>query len=263
MSGPRLPVALLPLLAAVQFLTRLPVSLPEELPDGRDHASLLAASTVWFPVVGGLVGMLAAAVLVAAAWVWPPLLAAALVLAAETLLTGAFHDDAWADTCDAIGGGWTREQVLTILKDSRLGTYGVAGLTLGLGLRAAALAELIGRDVAAAAAVLVAAHAGSRLAILGLMRTMEPIRDRHTQARDVAGQLSGTRVVGASLLALPWLLPAAVSQPGRMAAAAGVTTAVLWLYRRKIIARVGGSTGDFLGGGAFLTHTLVLVVAAA
>ncbi|MFV0496105.1 adenosylcobinamide-GDP ribazoletransferase, partial [Mycobacterium sp.] len=127
-------------ITAVQFLTRVPLPGGMNRPD--PDRTLLRAAVVYFPLVGGLVGAFAGGVVWAALHVWPPVVAVALGLMAEALLTGAFHEDAVADCCDAFGGGWTRDDVLRIMKDSRVGSFGALGLMLAVLLRGGCLLSL-------------------------------------------------------------------------------------------------------------------------
>jgi adenosylcobinamide-GDP ribazoletransferase len=165
-------------LLALQFLTRLP--LPAEL--GWSEARM-AATPRWHPAVGALVGAAAAAVYWAAVQVFPPLLAVLLSTAAGVLLTGAFHEDGFADACDGLGGGTTRERALAIMRDSRLGTYGALGLGLMLAGKVAALAAL---PPAAVPVVLVAGHAASRASSVAVLATSAYVRD-HGTGKPVAG----------------------------------------------------------------------------
>ena len=110
---------------ALQFFTRLPVPRwvgyePEWLHQSARH----------FPLVGALVGVVGAAVLWAALWLFPMPVAVVLSMVATVLLTGAFHEDGLADTCDALGGAVSRERALEIMKDTRIGSYGAIGLLL-------------------------------------------------------------------------------------------------------------------------------------
>ncbi|HBY44024.1 MAG TPA: adenosylcobinamide-GDP ribazoletransferase, partial [Brevundimonas sp.] len=102
---------------ALQFLTRLPT------PPLRDfQPEWIQQSARWFPLVGQVVGLIAAAILYGAAQVWSPWIAALLAVAAGVALTGGFHEDGLADTADGLGGGQTRARRLEIMKDSRLGS---------------------------------------------------------------------------------------------------------------------------------------------
>src|SRR5215216_5190362 len=110
-------------LLAVQFLTRLPV--PRRLITTEDELGRAAA---FFPLVGVIVGGGAAAVFVLTTLVAASPVAVVLALAFTTFITSGFHEDGLADTFDGLGGGWTRERALEIMRDSRIGTYGTLAL---------------------------------------------------------------------------------------------------------------------------------------
>lgn len=155
-----LPSPVLP--PGIMFLTRLPV------PAWVDHhpAHLMRAMQ-WFPLIGALVGAWGAAWHGAAALLWPspPALAGAVSTLATVWVTGCFHEDGLSDTLDGFGGGWGREQILRIMKDSRIGTYALVGTGLLLQAKLAVLGAL-GPERAAAA--LIAAHTASRWTALPL-----------------------------------------------------------------------------------------------
>jgi adenosylcobinamide-GDP ribazoletransferase len=226
-------------LLALQFLTRLP--LPAEL--GWSEARM-AATPRWHPAVGALVGAAAAAVYWAAVQVFPPLLAVLLSTAAGVLLTGAFHEDGFADACDGLGGGTTREHALAIMRDSRLGTYGALGLGLIVAGKVAALAAL---PPAAVPVVLVAGHAASRASSAAVLATSAYVRD-HGTGKPVAGGIGPRGLVlalgtgAAAVLALALVLPAAT-----VAGALAGLGLGHWAMRRVFERRLGGYTGDCLG----------------
>ena len=122
---------------ALQFLTRVPS--PRWV--GFEPA-WLNQSARHFPAVGLCVGAASALVLVLGHALFGPAVAVGLAMAASVLITGAFHEDGFADTCDALGGAVGRERALEIMKDSRIGAYGAIGLVLMLGLKAAPLLDL-------------------------------------------------------------------------------------------------------------------------
>ena len=119
---------------ALQFFTRVPV--PARV--GFEPA-WLNASARHFPLVGLLVGAVAALALAVGSQALGTAIGVWLSIAATVWLTGAFHEDGLADTCDALGGAVSRERALEIMKDSRIGTYGAVGLLLVLGLKACLL----------------------------------------------------------------------------------------------------------------------------
>ncbi len=252
---------------AIQFLTRVP--LPSFLMAGglmagskERYREALSRSAVYFPLVGSLVAICTVMV-TSLIRLWLPVeLVVILALAFEAMLTGAFHEDALADSCDALGGGWTREQVLEILKDSRLGTYGTLGLGLGVACRYFALTSLAGDQwYWLGVSCLVASATLGRWAILWLMYSVQPISDRPTQARDVGGQQSVRAVVGSGLIGLPGVIGWLWLDYAGVFIALVASAIVLAAYRLQILRRVGGMTGDFLGCGCFLVQLTVLIVA--
>lgn len=226
---------------ALQFFTRLPV--PRWV--GFD-ADWLHQSSRYFPAVGVVVGACAAAVYALAACWWPPVVAVLLSTIAGIYLTGAFHEDGFADACDGLGGGMTRQRVLEIMTDSRIGSYGAIGIGLLLALKCAALS---GMPPYGAVASLLVAHPLSRLAATVLIWKMDyakqegkskPLAQRMSNREFAIAAITVFVVIGivCYLGVLPW-----------RAVVAGVLAAgalALWLAR-KFIRRLGGYTGDCLG----------------
>jgi len=154
---------------ALGLLTRLPVPVTEAARGAR-------AAWAW-PLAGAVLGGLAAfAGGAALALGLPAPVAALLALGALVMLSGGLHEDGLADAADGLWGGWTREQRLAIMCDSRIGSYGVIALVLGLGLRAVALTLVFAEGAAAAAAALVIAAMVSRAAMAGVMAALPPAR---------------------------------------------------------------------------------------
>lgn len=157
---------------AIMFFTRIPVG---NLPFAKEH---LQASARYFSWVGILVGLVGAIVLVLASALFSPAVAILFSMIATILLTGSFHEDGFADCCDAFGGGWTKEKILTIMKDSRLGTYGVVGLILMLSLKFLLILELMQLfSVEMVAAILIGAHANSRFWATTIMQQLPYVQD--------------------------------------------------------------------------------------
>jgi adenosylcobinamide-GDP ribazoletransferase len=189
--------------------------------------------------VGLVVGALVAAAQAAAlATGLGPLVAALVAILVAALATGALHLDGLADFADGIGGGRDREHCLEIMRDSRIGSYGVIALVLALGLSAAGLADVAAET---APAVLLFAATGSRLAMLVVLDRLPPARDDGL-GRSAAGRAPGAWLPGAAALALlaAWVGPAALPALGAMALAAGAVG-------RLALRRIGGQTGDVLG----------------
>lgn len=248
---------------ALQFLTRLPGPRwvgfePEWLNQSARH----------FPAVGLLVGAVAALVLVLGDALFTPVVAVGLSMAATLLLTGAFHEDGWADTCDALGGGASvgRERALVIMKDSRIGTYGAVGLVVLLGLKAATLAAL---PLALAVPALLFAHTTSRAAAVALIRWLPYAGDvEHAKAKPLAQRISGAGLAVAmgwvALLCLAlggvaqrWSEPAVL--PSIVIGLVVLVGATAWCAR-WFRQRLGGYTGDTLGATQQITELLALLV---
>lgn len=240
--------------AAVQFLTRLPV--PGGMNGDRADPSLLRAAVVHFPLVGGLVGAMTGGVMLAASHAWPPLVAAVVGLMVEAVVTGGFHEDAVADCCDAFGGGWTRDDVLRILKDSRVGSLGVLGLVLVVGLRATALAAVPSDRLIAASA---ASAALGRWAMLVMMRLVPAIPGREGLATDVAPGIGWPPLLGGTIFALLCLAPLAWLHPLRAAAGVAAVLAVTMAGARLVRRRLGGGTGDCYGAACGLGQCAALL----
>ncbi len=235
------------------FLTRLPLRHQQPIAKGELSSALWTA-----PVVGVVVGLAGACVYGLAHILHiPPLPAAALAVAATLAVTGGLHEDGLADVADGFGGGATRERKLEIMRDSRIGTYGVCALILSFMLRVSALATL--GDPAMVAAALVAAHAAGRAPIAAFMRLVPAARPDGLSA-DAGMPPQASATVALALGFVP-LLAALGFASGAvaivlLAAAFGV---MAWLCIRQI----GGQTGDVLGALEQVGEVAVLLVAAA
>nr|MBL8412546.1 adenosylcobinamide-GDP ribazoletransferase [Dechloromonas sp.] len=225
------------LLGAVRFFTRLPV------PAWVGHsAEALSQSARYLPAVGLLVGGIGALVYLAATAFWPQPVAVLLSMAATLLATGAFHEDGLSDTADGLGGGWDKARILAIMKDSRVGSYGVVALVLTLLGKFALLTAL---EPALLPLALLAGHAFSRFCATVLLATMDYARDDDSaKSRPLAGRMSAPSLAFAAVAGLGMLpfLPPAQGLLG--IALAGLATG--WLaakFRRWL----GGYTGDCLG----------------
>lgn len=240
---------------AVQFLTRVPVPMYQS-PTPED----LRRCVVYFPLVGAAIGCATAGVFALGRCWWPAWLAFLLAMGLEALLTGAFHEDAVADFCDAFGGGWTREQILEILKDSRHGTYGVVGLYLTLSLRWGGTVALEGG--AQVFGIIAAATLGRAMILLSMARS-GPAPQRHSLSKDLARQVQSPELLAAALLTLPVWVAWLAWYPLWFLAAVGVATVATLHLTGFMRAKVGGVTGDGLGTVAGVCQVLTLLVGAA
>jgi adenosylcobinamide-GDP ribazoletransferase len=220
---------------AIQFLTILPV---------RAAGGPLGRSAAWFPLVGALLGLAAAAAL---RLPFGPILALALL----AILTGGLHEDGLADVCDALRAHRSRERMLAILDDSRIGSHGALGLILATLLRWQALAQLGGDPWLR----LPAAIGISRACIVLLAGSSRPAGDGLGAAFVTSIPRAHVWLAGAQLL----LLAALAGWPAA-ALLTAANLAAIAAERAWFRARLGGVTGDCLGFGCQLSEALSLTI---
>lgn len=228
--------------------------------NGEQVAIGLGRAVKWFPLVGTLVGVVTAAVFAGSATIWPRIIAVVIALIVEARLTGAFHEDAVADFCDGFGGGRDADHVRAIMKDSRIGSYGALGLLLAVGLRATAI---VGLDPGIAVVAIVASATFGRLLAVVAMAAIPPAAAGTGLAMDIGATIGVRDAAIAIVLALPGLALFAAARP--LAVLAAIATAALFLswFRRLLLRRIGGSTGDCLGFAAYAGQLVLLLAAAA
>jgi adenosylcobinamide-GDP ribazoletransferase len=236
------------LFTACRYLTAVPVPLAGEAGD-------LGRAAAWFPIVGVGLGALLAGAAVAAAFVAPPLVGAVLLVALWAGLTGGLHLDGLADTLDGLGGGWSREEALAIMRDPTTGAYGVTGIVLVLAFKIAALASL---PAGVAWRVLLLAPILGRIAPLLLVRLCPPARDEGAGsafARSLRPSALASAVAIGGVAAL-----ACMGVWGVLAGLVMVAqTTGFALYLRR---RLGGFTGDCLGALVESTEACTVGLAA-
>lgn len=234
---------------AFQFLTRLPV------PAIRVADGDLRRASAAFPLVGVGIAGIGIAVRAGSAPLWGLLVATIAATAAEVAATGAFHEDGLGDVVDGIWGGWDPAQRIEIMRDSRLGTYGLIGLVTVLGLRVALLAPL---DLAWFARATLTGHVLGRASILVMVRLLPAASDQGHGAKvtQPVGPLGTAVAAGTTVVVCLVALGAWAWVP--FAAALVPIAATRRLYRR----RLGGLTGDCLGATNQLVHLAVLAAVA-
>lgn len=223
------------LVCAIQFLTRAPTPALKTF-----EPEWITRSARYFPLVGQSVGAVSALVLLAGERAWGGGVAAVLAIALGLLLTGAFHEDGLADTADGLGGGQTAARRLEIMKDSRVGTYGVCALVVVLGLKVAVLTS-----TPMAALILLTAHGLGRAAAVVVMRVTPYAPSGEAGKWKPVPQGVRTGEVLVALLIAAWplaFLPMGAALVG-LAGGAALAIAMTLLARRLI----GGHTGDVLG----------------
>ncbi|WP_029353759.1 adenosylcobinamide-GDP ribazoletransferase [Bosea sp. 117] len=248
--------------ATLRFLTRLPIpALPfEDAPHAAPSVERMAPS---FPLAGALIGTVGAAVLaIAHAAGLGGFLSATLALATLAAITGGFHEDGLADMADGLGGS-SPSRRLDIMKDSRLGSFGVLALIFAFALRLGALEGLTGAGIGTAAAGLIAASAVGRVGGLWLLFALPPARGNGpgNGLAGTAGRPSreaiGTAVIVA--LALAGLLTVPVCGLVDFVVAL-IATALAVLGVQKLAAHAfGGQTGDVAGAACLVAEIAFLL----
>jgi adenosylcobinamide-GDP ribazoletransferase len=248
---------------ALQFFTRIPI--PRWV---GFEAEWLHHSARYFPAVGAFVGVVAALVFGTAQLFFGPTVAALLGTVATVLLTGGFHEDGFADTCDGLGGHVSRERALEIMKDSRIGAYGAMGLVLILGLKVAVLSALGALSVWSAMAALLIAHTTSRTATVLMIAWLPYAGDEaHAKAKPLAqrARLSDVLVACATTLVVVGAVVLAGSHGvevgswhAAMTSLLAATLMLLWCTR-WLKKRLGGVTGDTLGATQQLVEVAMLL----
>jgi len=232
---------------AVSYYTRIPV--PALLPYSSDFIS---ASSRYITIVGWIAGAFSFGVFYLANYIWGSAIALVLSMAASILLTGALHEDGFADVCDGFGGGWTKDRILEIMKDSRLGTYGTIGIILIIALKFLALQQLsniAGNNPYVLLLIFIVPHSISRFTAISLIYSYPYVGKEEgskakpiTEAPDINNFWIALLFAIIPLSALiiishkPWLL-----------------LIIIPLYIQKLCMgeyfsrKIGGYTGDCLG----------------
>jgi adenosylcobinamide-GDP ribazoletransferase len=224
-------------LSAVMFYTRIPV--PVNTVFSND---LLNKSIRYFPLIGIIVGGIGALVFWGLESIFPFPVALIISMVATIFVTGAFHEDGFADFCDGFGGGYTRERILEIMKDSRIGTYGSVGLFCMLMTK---FFVLFGIPVSHMPIVFIAGHAFSRLLPVGIIYTSIYVREDASSKTRPIGQKGSALSFWVAfafgiipLIMIPWL-------PVLLIAIGSFLLFIVfkWYIKRTL----GGYTGDVLG----------------
>jgi len=228
------------ILTAIMFYTRIPV------PKNINHSDeLLNKSTKYFPLMGWIVGGFGALVFYLSLFILPFTISVVLSMVATILLTGAFHEDGFADTCDAFGGGWTKGKILEIMKDSRIGTYGTVGLILILFAKFLCLSSISVNEIPY---VLFASHALSRFSAAGMIFFSRYVRDdAQSKSKPVGKNLSISDLTIAFIFGVtPLLLLSYLTSYWYLTL---ILTAipVIFFLKRYFEKWIGGFTGDTLG----------------
>ncbi len=239
-------------MTAVTFFTRIPVS-----KWAAYSQESMNQATSYYPMVGWIVGSFAALVFYLLSLLIPVLPAVVLSTVASVWLTGAFHEDGFADVCDGFGGGWEKERILIIMKDSCVGAFGAIGIFLILLAKISLLAEF---NAVIIPLILLSGHSVSRAVSVSSMVTLAYVRenDADGKAKPIAKALPKKVVLWISITgALPvllldswWYFATFIPQ-----------LALLAVTNRWYKKWIGGYTGDCLGALQQLSEVLFYLCA--
>jgi adenosylcobinamide-GDP ribazoletransferase len=244
------------LVLMIQFFTRIPITLQMDI-----NEKMFGKAILYLPIVGLLIGGINAAFYSSLLFFFPSLIAGVLVVLGNACLTGAFHVDGLADTCDGIFSGRDRERVLEIMKDSRIGTNGACAIVFDFLLRTACLASMSESHVVVA---LIVAPIISRTLITILMRS------NYARANKGLGSLFIDNVTKKNVL-LTFLIGSLLVVSGMLFAANDkglllgmmlmvFNLAIIFGYKKMILTEIGGMTGDTLGAGNEICEVAVLLM---
>lgn len=222
-------------LHALQFYSRIPVGRTDYSEDN------LTRSLRYFPLVGIITGAVGGAVFMLCMLAFPQTISATAAIIAMVGVTGALHEDGLSDFFDGFGGGYMKERILEIMKDSRIGVYGVISL---LFLFLAKFSLYVSMNVQHLPVVLIAAHASSRFVPVVLMRTSTYVRTESSKSSHSRNHPTNITLIIAFIFAvlplifIPWQITLIV---------AAVYTLILIFLKRYTEKKIGGFTGDILG----------------
>ena len=242
-------------LAALMFFTRIPGVTWIEQPE--EH---FKQAPRYFPLIGWIIGAIGAGVIWGGSLIFPLPLAVLLSMTATIILTGAIHEDGFADVCDGFGGGWTKAQILEIMKDSRVGLFGVIGIVLLVGMKFLCLISLP-REVLLMAVV--SGHSLSRFVSISFMYTHEYAReDATSKAKPVVKQMTVKELLFAGVIGIIPLIAFVLIYSQLKAYIIGgiVVWIVRWMSGRYFTRWIGGYTGDCLGAVQQLTEVMFYLV---
>jgi len=237
-------------ICSLLFFTRIPVKLRcEYSPELQNKAA------VYLPIVGWITGGFAAAVFWLSYQIFPHSVSIIISTISTVLLTGAFHEDGFSDSCDGFGGGWNKERILTIMKDSRVGAYGLIGTVLIFYLKIESLKHFSPQYIMLA---LLLAHSLSRFIAFSFMFTHQYARtDDSSKTKDTAHKPSTKQYIFAfSCASVPLFLFAS----WKVFIAVPVLFICKYLFGRYLNKKLGGYTGDALGAAQQVAECIIYLV---
>lgn len=232
---------------ALQFYTRIPA--PKWVVYQPENLGL---ATKYLPVIGWIVGLISGLTWIAGSYLIDIHIGLLFSMIASIFTTGAFHEDGFADVCDGFGGGWTKDKILEIMKDSRVGTYGSVGLIFILALKfylLQYLAVLADNYFLTLIILLVSAHAISRFMPILVIFTQSYSRETDdSKAKPVAQKTDISTLIIAGIFAIiPLLILAFIINQILLLLSIGFLALLTFYLSRYFKKWIGGYTGDCLG----------------
>jgi len=240
-------------LAAVMFFTRIPC------PSWVDHnEEILNKSRKYFPLMGWIVGGVTGLTYYIFAIIFPVSISILISMIVGVLLTGAFHEDGFTDVCDSFGGGWGKENILKIMKDSRIGAYGVIGICLLVFLKYSVLVELSNFGNNLVLISLINGHVSSRFIASTFVQSHEYVQDLDiSKSKPIANSKLSIYEMSYSFLftILPYFLFPSVLFLS-IFVPAFLSKVYLGYYFHK---HIGGYTGDCLGATQQVSEVVLYI----
>jgi adenosylcobinamide-GDP ribazoletransferase len=235
---------------ALSFFTRLPV--PKTM---HYSESLLNKANRYFSLVGLVTGLLLSFSYLSFSSFLPINISILLTMAVSLLLTGAFHEDGLADMADGIGGAFTIEKRLTIMKDSRIGTYGAVTLIITLLLKSTLLLELANQNSNHLLLAIVLAEMLSRAVAGSLISSMPYVSDiEQSKSKPLSQAQSLSELM---ILLLIGVTPLIFYSSETIISLMSVLLIFRWLFKQWLMSKIAGFTGDCLGAGQQISELLI------
>jgi len=238
---------------ALSFFTRLPV--PKTM---QYSPELLSQSSRYFSLIGLLLGAILAFSYFAVTTIFSAQISILLMMSLSLFLTGAFHEDGLADMADGFGGGYSKEQCLAIMKDSRIGTYGAVTLIMAFALKFTLLMTLASYDLSVILMTIILSQSLSRAVAASLIISIPYVsEDQQNKSKRLATEQSvKSSVVLLFIGCLPlWFYPLEIAF-----ICFGVLFIFRWIFQQWLMKKIGGFTGDCLGAAQQASEILILLV---
>lgn len=242
-------------ISALMFYTRLPV------PANAQHSQeILNRSRKYFPLVGLIVGAIGVITFLIVNTFFTIELSIALSMVVTILATGAFHEDGFADSCDGLGGGWGTEEVLTIMKDSRVGTYASVGLIAILSIKFLALSQLAELSIGTFISTLLISHVVSRQLSSSVIEQFSYVQDidqskvKPITATHLSEQDRNVSYLSTFIVVFVLMLSSQHISLFDSIVCVVLAFGVQQTFAHYVKKRIGGYTGDVLGAIQQLTE---------